>query len=249
MSLENGKCLSCGAPMNLDASKEKMTCRYCMSEIIIPQAVQKFKIDGITTFDSLILAAEQAIKFDEDYDKALKKYRQALDLNPEDYRVYWGIFLCEIDSINWYKRTKGFVQFPGDVPNSIANAVRKWGSRAVMFAPQDLKIAYQNRLDEIESSLRNKPVETSKKGCYIATAVYGSYDCEEVWVLRRYRDNNLSATKFGRLFILVYYKLSPMVVKVFGKSKLFNRFFRSRLDKKVAKLIKTEAMTAPYEDK
>ncbi len=31
-------------------------------------------------------------------------------------------------------------------------------------------------------------------GCYIATAVYGSYDCPEVWVLRRYRDYKLSKT-------------------------------------------------------
>ena len=30
--------------------------------------------------------------------------------------------------------------------------------------------------------------ETSSGGCYVATAVYGSYDCPEVWVLRRYRD-------------------------------------------------------------
>ena len=26
-------------------------------------------------------------------------------------------------------------------------------------------------------------------GCYVATCVYGSYDCPEVWVLRRFRDN------------------------------------------------------------
>jgi len=31
----------------------------------------------------------------------------------------------------------------------------------------------------------------SSAGCYIATAVYGSYNCPEVWTLRRYRDIKL----------------------------------------------------------
>ena len=33
-----------------------------------------------------------------------------------------------------------------------------------------------------------------KSGCYIATAVYGSYDCPQVWTLRRYRDYTLAET-------------------------------------------------------
>lgn len=40
--------------------------------------------------------------------------------------------------------------------------------------------------------------------CYIATAVYGSYDCPEVWVLRRYRDYYLKNSSSGRLFIRLY---------------------------------------------
>ena len=38
-------------------------------------------------------------------------------------------------------------------------------------------------------------------GCYIATAVYGSYDCPEVWTLRRFRDEVLRESVLGRLFI------------------------------------------------
>ena len=38
-------------------------------------------------------------------------------------------------------------------------------------------------------------------GCYIATCVYGSYDCPEVWTLRRYRDYTLDLTWYGRTFI------------------------------------------------
>ncbi len=79
--------------------------------------------------------------------------------------------------------------------------------------------------------------ETVKKeGCYIATCVYGSYDCPEVWTLRRFRDNSLAHTVAGKGFIKAYYATSPTLVKWFGKTKLFQRFWRGLLDKMVKKL-------------
>ena len=79
---------------------------------------------------------------------------------------------------------------------------------------------------------------TKKKGCYVATAVYGTYDCPEVWVLRRFRDNFLQDHWLGRRFIDVYYATSPKVVELFGKKKWFNRFFKISLDKFVSCLQK-----------
>lgn len=53
-----------------------------------------------------------------------------------------------------------------------------------------------------------------KKGaCYIATAVYGSYDSDEVLVLRRFRDEILKPTKVGRKMVAFYYKYSPYLSK------------------------------------
>ena len=75
-----------------------------------------------------------------------------------------------------------------------------------------------------------------KKGCYVATAVYGSYNCPEVWTLRRFRDQRLKQTLGGRLFIKLYYSTSPTLVKYFGNTKAFKNFFKPRLDKFVHKL-------------
>lgn len=75
-----------------------------------------------------------------------------------------------------------------------------------------------------------------KGGCYIATAVYGSYDCPEVRTLRRYRDDRLSKQLCGRVFIKTYYAVSPVIVRLFGKARWFNRLSRSALDSFVAKL-------------
>jgi len=66
--------------------------------------------------------------------------------------------------------------------------------------------------------------------CYIATAVYGSYDCPNVWVLRRFRDYFLSKSLFGRLFIAVYYKTSPILIKLVGRNKLVIGFWKMLLD-------------------
>lgn len=86
-------------------------------------------------------------------------------------------------------------------------------------------------------------------GCYIATCVYGSYDCPEVWVLRRYRDYTLDTTWYGRLFIKIYYKLSPQLVKSCGEKKWFQRYWKKRLDKKIAKLRKKGIADTQYSDK
>ena len=42
---------------------------------------------------------------------------------------------------------------------------------------------------------------TKSGGCYVATAVYGSYDCPQVWTLRRFRDYTLAGSWYGRTFI------------------------------------------------
>lgn len=96
-----------------------------------------------------------------------------------------------------------------------------------------------------------KPNKKAKKasGCYVATCVYGSYDCPEVWTLRRYRDEKLDKTFFGRMFIRFYYAVSPLAVKIFGKTKWFNKFFKARLDKMTAKLKAQGISDQPYTDK
>ena len=85
--------------------------------------------------------------------------------------------------------------------------------------------------------------------CYVATAVYGSYDCPEVWTLRRFRDEVLAQTWYGRLFIRLYYAVSPTAVKLFGGCEWFQNFFRERLDKMVSNLQADGFESTPYQDR
>lgn len=85
-------------------------------------------------------------------------------------------------------------------------------------------------------------------GCYIATSVYGSYDCPQVWVLRRFRDNKLAKSVLGRSFIKTYYAVSPTLVQWFGDTRLFKSVFGSCLNRLVNRLKENGFSDAPYDD-
>ena len=68
-----------------------------------------------------------------------------------------------------------------------------------------------------------------KGGCFIATACYGDYNAEEVVVLRNYRETVLLKTVAGRLFVKLYYWLSPVLAKLIAKSDRTKAFIRNHL--------------------
>lgn len=89
----------------------------------------------------------------------------------------------------------------------------------------------------------------TSSGCYIATSIYGSYDCPEVWTLRRFRDYVLAETWYGRTFVEIYYTFSPTLVKWFGQKEWFKKKWRGKLNNFVAKLNKKGIDNTPYYDR
>ena len=92
-------------------------------------------------------------------------------------------------------------------------------------------------------------LKPKKSGCYVATAVYGSYNCPEVWTLRRYRDYTLAETWHGRAFIRTYYAVSPTLVKWFGNTKWFKKMWQPKLDRMVKRLNNEGVADTPYQDR
>ena len=75
--------------------------------------------------------------------------------------------------------------------------------------------------DCIHKGLQKDWLKNLKGNCFIATAVYGSYDSPEVVLLRVFRDNTLAKSTLGRAFIRVYYTYSPPIAEfVAGKESL-----------------------------
>lgn len=129
--------------------------------------------------------------------------------------------------------------------NAWKKGIEKYQNYLFILANKDKKRQeYINKIRKYDESYK-----TDDGGCYVATAVYGSYDCPEVWTLRRWRDNTLSMTWYGRAFIHTYYAVSPTLVKWFGKKEWFRKMWKPKLDRMVRNLNIKGVENTPYKDK
>ena len=123
-------------------------------------------------------------------------------------------------------------------------------SEAIEARQSTLKLFKAGLPEEKKNEVSDEGVKKNNdNGCYIATCVYGSYDCPQVWTLRRFRDYTLDETWYGRAFIKCYYAISPTLVKWFGETKWFRKFWKSKLDKMVANLNRKGVEDTHYIDK
>jgi hypothetical protein len=113
--------------------------------------------------------------------------------------------------------------------------LREWGP---LPADEQNRRRELREMDESRGSstppVAPKPVASANPekagGCYIATAIYGSYDAPEVLVLRHFRDQQLSRSRAGRALIRGYYAVSPGLAAHFGGDSTLNRAARSCFD-------------------
>lgn len=101
----------------------------------------------------------------------------------------------------------------------------------------------------IQELIDKNSSQVSTGACYIATAIYGSYDCPQVWTLRRYRDSRLASSFLGRCFIHTYYAISPTLIQWFGENDLIVNNWRKILDRMVKNLNREGVSNLPYNDK
>lgn len=112
-----------------------------------------------------------------------------------------------------------------------------------------LPISFYRTLEKRVMNEKKSSTNAESGGCYVATAIYGSYDCPQVWTLRRYRDYTLAKSWYGRFLIKAYYAISPTIVKWFGHTKWFKKMWQGKLDRMVVKLQANGVESTPYKDK
>ena len=81
----------------------------------------------------------------------------------------------------------------------------------------------------IKSFLKTATEEKGK--CFIATSAFGSAQVQEVIDFRNFRDEVLLTTWAGRIFVSVYYVISPPIARVLDKSPLLRAWVRRGLIK------------------
>jgi tetratricopeptide (TPR) repeat protein len=99
------------------------------------------------------------------------------------------------------------------------------------FQDDESYLAARQMKDEIE----NPP----KKGmCFVATATYGTPMAPEVIALSRFRDEVLLSSMPGKLFVCLYYFLSPPCARVIASSPPSRVLVRLLLLQPILKLVK-----------
>jgi very-short-patch-repair endonuclease len=69
----------------------------------------------------------------------------------------------------------------------------------------------------------------TKRGCFIATAAYGTPMAQEINTLRRFRDLSMEPNPLGKHLVTLYYKTSPPLATVIARSKSMKAFVRLSL--------------------
>jgi hypothetical protein len=75
------------------------------------------------------------------------------------------------------------------------------------------------------------------KKCFIATAVYGAPDANEIVLLKDFRDKILIKNIIGRIFINIYYFVSPPVANFITNKPKTKRLVKNLLIKPILSLI------------
>lgn len=279
MALVPAICTQCGAQIEVDDTHEAGICKFCGTAFITEKAINNYVINNTihvqnasinvtnVNIDNLVLRAKEFEELGEK-NKALEYYNKVLDEDINNSEARAGIerinYLSEINIGGIIvpkeigERLKSLVD-RGEIVQAIKELREATGLG--LKESKDAIDAYRstNTNNVVKTSISNNTVERntissnnaskSSGGCYIATSVYGSYDCPEVWTLRRFRDYTLDATWYGRLFIKCYYAISPTIVRWFGEIKWFKTFWKARLDKMVYKLNSNGFENTRYQDK
>ena len=76
----------------------------------------------------------------------------------------------------------------------------------------------------------NSDATKKVSACYVATAVYGGADAPQVLRLRRFRDETLHKTAWGRRFSAFYYRHGARLAGRLGDKRVLNGLIRGVLN-------------------
>lgn len=116
-------CPMCGAVLNVTEGASSVKCKFCRNTVIVTEAVKqgRISVDGIPTLADRIDSGYTFLEIG-DYDRAFVAFNHAIQIAPNNYRVWWGLVLAG---------TKNFTTFAN-------GTFKEYALKAVEFAPDKL---------------------------------------------------------------------------------------------------------------
>ena len=267
MAMVPAICTQCGGKILVDDTHDAGICEFCGTAFVTEKVINKYQntinIDNATinvagaNIDNLLLRAKS---FEENGNqkKAIEYYNRILDIDINNEEA--NIRLKRLESPYLFETPYiGLKPVSHSVCDEIETLVAQGEKITAIKRVREetgyglaaAKYFVENHQNGIWKEYDLENASSSKKGggCYVATAVYGSYDCPQVWTLRRYRDYTLAETWYGRAFIRTYYVISPTLVKWFGKTEWFRSLWKPKLDRMVERLNQSGVDNTPYSDR
>ena len=242
MSVRSLECPCCGGSLLVPENTNTFSCKYCGASLQSDDAekVIKIVVDGIPTVGQRMILAEQQIE-SGNYESAEKTYKALIEVDPKNHSAWWGVFQCEMLFAEYYKDLYGWSTYSYQWGNKLNGIISAYALPAIKYAPEEYAEMYRQaiakdvdlieRMSKGEFDSQNQSGSGCLEGCYIATAVYGSYYSPNVLVLRRFRDQCLMQNFFGRIFVKIYYFISPKLVKHLSPTSSITKFIRHSLNR------------------
>ena len=186
-------------------------CPKCDGHSFLRFAINETSVNKKENLDYHLVRAAEMYAFKHSFESILKEFQRAILRTPYDSTPYvlLGHILVE------KKRYKDAIP---------------WLEKAVTL--------HRNRQNHQKATqLLETARAASEKGCFIATVCYSSDKCEQLQILRRYRDEKLMKSFWGTVLVHVYYKCSPFLAsRLHHYPRMTERIRRHFLDPLVHRL-------------
>lgn len=201
-------------------------------------------LERVSKGEKRILSAKKLI---EDCKPKLSTIKDELGANSAEFirissdvvLVAQGMIVAVVNREQALLNDQFYQPTPNDIDNLNTCCSQAYTAMSLMQEMKknpELQRQYRNNMETIASLKASTKRQSS--GCYIATMAYGSYDHPQVIELRQFRDQVLSKSIPGIIFINLYYFTSPYLVRCLKNKKMINTAIRVVLNNVIKRLRK-----------
>jgi tetratricopeptide (TPR) repeat protein len=182
----------------------------------------------------------RAYNKDDDYYNARKNYAEGLQY-ADVWQLWHGKALAEDGMENYKGAASDFGaainRYDGDDDEFLADLYNSRGVACANNGDSDAALKYIEMAIELDpgeelyrENQKRLVEEKNKSGCFITTAVCGSFskpdDCRELTVFRNFRDDWLAKQPDGKEAVTHYYRIAPAIVTAINKTPEKNAVYR-----------------------